>query len=58
MGWENFATDGVDLYEVTGSHQSLIFEPRVRGLAQLLRSSLAEAQTAMHIESSSKTPYT
>jgi thioesterase domain-containing protein len=50
MGWETFATDGVDLYEVTGYHQSLIFEPRVRGLARLLRSSLAEAQAAMQIE--------
>ena len=54
MGWETLTTDGVDLYTVPGFFQSLLREPRVRGLARLLQHSLAETYAAMHIESSDK----
>ena len=37
MGWGDLAADGVEIYEVPGSHNALVFEPRVRGLATLLR---------------------
>jgi thioesterase domain-containing protein len=50
MGWGDLAADGVDLYEVPGYHNALVFEPRVRGLAKLLRSCLAETQAAMQVE--------
>jgi hypothetical protein len=49
MGWSTLAADGVDLYEVPGYHNALVFEPRVRGLAKLLRSCLAEAQAAAQV---------
>jgi hypothetical protein len=54
MGWGNLAADGVELYEVPGYHSSLVFEPRVRGLAKLLRSCLVESQAAVHVKTQSQ----
>ena len=54
MGWGNLAADGVEIYEVPGYHNALVFEPRVRGLAKLLRSCLAEAHAAVHVETQSQ----
>ncbi len=54
MGWGDLAADGVEIYAVPGSHNALVFEPRVRGLATLLRSCLAEAQVAVHVETQSQ----
>jgi thioesterase domain-containing protein len=53
MGWGDLAADGVEICEVPGSHNALVFEPRVRGLAKLLRSCLAEAHAAVQVETQS-----
>ena len=54
MGWSNLAAGGVEIYAVPGYHNALVFEPRVRGLATLLRSCLAEVQAAVHVETQSQ----
>jgi thioesterase domain-containing protein/acyl carrier protein len=45
-GWRALAEGGVELHEVTGTHYTMLREPHVKHLAELLRSSVAEAQEA------------
>jgi amino acid adenylation domain-containing protein len=40
FGWEKWAIDGVDLYDIPGGHASMIQEPNVRVLAQQLQDRL------------------
>ena len=43
-GWDKFALGGVDVYDVPGHHGAIMFEPRVKVLAQTLTSCLNAAQ--------------
>ena len=46
LGWNGLATEGVEVYEVTGDHLSMLQEPRVQGLATQLGECLRQARTA------------
>jgi thioesterase domain-containing protein len=41
-GWNAFAADGVDAYQLPGDHFSLMREPHVRSLAQRLSDHLSK----------------
>jgi thioesterase domain-containing protein len=45
-GWRALAEGGVELHEVAGTHYTMLREPHVKDLAELLRSSVAEAREA------------
>jgi amino acid adenylation domain-containing protein len=46
LGWNGLATEGVEVYEVTGDHLSMLQEPRVQELATQLCECLRQARTA------------
>jgi amino acid adenylation domain-containing protein len=49
MGWHEFATDGVDVYEVPGDHRTLLKEPHVHVVAEHLRAYLAQWQESLKV---------
>lgn len=49
-GWGRLATDGVEAYEVPGSHTSIYREPNVEVLARTLNDVLRKAQTRAESE--------
>jgi amino acid adenylation domain-containing protein len=44
LGWGSVALGGVDVYEVPGRHGAIVYEPRIRILAEQLRISLRRSQ--------------
>lgn len=44
MGWEQLATGGVDIKQISGFHEDLLQEPAVQLLAEQLKSCLDQAQ--------------
>jgi hypothetical protein len=54
MGWDSLAADGVELYQVAGYHNALLFAPRVGGLGKTLQRCLTAAHTAILTETSSR----
>lgn len=46
LGWAPFARGGVELYEIPGTHDTLVLEPNVGILAAHLRACLDRARTA------------
>jgi amino acid adenylation domain-containing protein len=44
LGWEGLAAGGLEVYEIPGYYGSILFEPHVRVLAELLRACLHKAQ--------------
>jgi thioesterase domain-containing protein/acyl carrier protein len=44
LGWEELATEGVDLHWVPGNHSSMVREPHVQVLAKQLRACLDRSQ--------------
>jgi thioesterase domain-containing protein/acyl carrier protein len=44
LGWEELATEGVDLHWVPGNHQTMVAEPHVQVLAKQLRACLDQSQ--------------
>jgi hypothetical protein len=49
-GWGSLATDGVEVYEVPGSHTGIYREPNVGILARTLNDVLHKAQAEMESE--------
>jgi amino acid adenylation domain-containing protein len=45
LGWEELATEGVDLHWVPGDHHTMVVEPHVQVLAKQLRACLEQSQT-------------
>jgi len=44
LGWNEMATEGLEVYVVPGSHETLFGEPHVRVLAEKLRGCLQKVQ--------------
>ena len=40
LGWDEFVTDGIELYEVSGDQTTMLFEPNIRTLAAQINCSL------------------
>jgi len=45
-GWSEYATRGLEIYEIAGNHENILLEPQVRSVAQQLKVCLDEAQAA------------
>jgi acyl transferase domain-containing protein/thioesterase domain-containing protein/acyl carrier protein len=50
LGWGGLAEGGIEVFDITGSHLEMLYEPNVRVLAEKLRSCLDRAQTHAHGE--------
>jgi hypothetical protein len=42
LGWQQYSASPVELYESSGTHEQMIFEPHVSTLAMLLKPLLSE----------------
>lgn len=47
LGWTRLAAGGIDVYEVPGYHGAIVYEPRIRILAEHLTTALRKAQASL-----------
>jgi amino acid adenylation domain-containing protein len=45
-GWNTYAAQGLEIYEITGNHENILLEPQVRLVAKQLRTCLDETNGA------------
>jgi acyl transferase domain-containing protein/thioesterase domain-containing protein/acyl carrier protein len=50
LGWGGLAEGGIEVFDITGTHLEMLYEPNVRVLAEKLRSCLERAQSHAHSE--------
>jgi thioesterase domain-containing protein/acyl carrier protein len=50
LGWGGLAQGGIEVFDITGTHLEMLYEPNVRVLAEKLRSCLERAQSHAHSE--------
>jgi thioesterase domain-containing protein/acyl carrier protein len=46
-GWSQYAAGGIEIHEIDADHGNILNEPQVRHLAEALRASLEQAQSAL-----------
>jgi acyl transferase domain-containing protein/thioesterase domain-containing protein/acyl carrier protein len=50
LGWGGIARGGIEVFDITGTHLEMLYEPNVRVLAEKMRSCLDRAQDHSHTE--------